>query len=649
MPVVPVINKDLSLITKDINEKINEPKHQRNLVLIIVCIALLLDNMLYMVIVPIIPEYLHKMDMDSGKLSTITSSQNAFTPSQLVVNNQPVFNNKTQKVNVFNNEDDEEPFAFKDEDTEKQNYESKSSTKKHNPRVRIKTTTTTQVTTKQATDLPSNSNQRGNNDDDDAEDIAVGFLFASKAMVQLLVNPFSGGFIDRIGYDIPMCIGLAIIFLSTLTFSFGSSYIVLFLARSLQGVGSAFADTSGLAMIADRFTEEGERSKALGIALAFISFGSLVAPPFGGFLYEYIGRRMPFICLSLLALFDGCMLVFVMKPHNIAMQLQQANNPNKPKGTSIWKLFKDPYIAVCSGALVIANVSLAFLEPTIAIWMRQTMNATESQMGSIWLPGFIPHLLGVLFTVWMSKRFPQYQWLLAAGGLALEGLSCFLIPFCRNYIALMIPISGICFGIALVDTALLPTLGYLVDVRHTSVYGSVYAIADISYSLAYAFGPILAGNITHLFGFFALNMGICLSNLAYAPVLYFLRYFYEFKPLESNELSAISNAQGAIAGAGFKRFRNDDTSDFNEFNNNNNNSYYNESNNNETNFNNTNQFHSDNYHHNAAHASNGDHAHTRSKPDSAVFQSMQKYPKKQSKNPYKDTHNLIDNMEDDEY
>ena len=40
-----------------------------------------------------------------------------------------------------------------------------------------------------------------------------------------------------------------------------------------QGVGSAFADTAGLSMIADRYTEEAERSKALGIALAFISFG----------------------------------------------------------------------------------------------------------------------------------------------------------------------------------------------------------------------------------------------------------------------------------------------------------------------------------------------------------------------------------------
>ncbi len=35
-------------------------------------------------------------------------------------------------------------------------------------------------------------------------------------------------------------------------------------------------------MIADRYQDESSRSRQLGIALAFISFGSLVAPPFGG-------------------------------------------------------------------------------------------------------------------------------------------------------------------------------------------------------------------------------------------------------------------------------------------------------------------------------------------------------------------------------
>lgn len=97
----------------------------------------------------------------------------------------------------------------------------------------------------------------------------------------------------------------------------------------------------------------------------------------------------------------------------------------------------------------------------------------------------------------------------------------------------MIPICVICFGIALIDTALLPTLGYLVDVRYVSVYGSIYAIADISYSLAYAVGPIIAGGIVETIGFTALNFIIAFSNLLYAPMLKYLKNIYDFKPFES--------------------------------------------------------------------------------------------------------------------
>ena len=139
---------------------------------------------------------------------------------------------------------------------------------------------------------------------------------------------------------------------------------------------------------------------------------------------------------------------------------------DKPKGTPIWRLLRDPYIAICAGALAMvnkpliteiesalslfrsfqANVGLAFLEPTISIWMRDKMNATEWQMGMIWLPGFIPHVSGVYLTVKLNERYPKYQWLLAATGLALQGSMCVFIPFCNNFGSLMIPISGICFG-----------------------------------------------------------------------------------------------------------------------------------------------------------------------------------------------------------
>ena len=89
----------------------------------------------------------------------------------------------------------------------------------------------------------------------------------------------------------------------------------------VQGLGSAFADTAGLSMIADRYTEEGERAKALGIALAFISFGCLVAPPFGGVLYEFCGKAVPFVILAFVCLFDGFLLVLIMRP----MKAKQVN------------------------------------------------------------------------------------------------------------------------------------------------------------------------------------------------------------------------------------------------------------------------------------------------------------------------------------
>lgn len=447
---IPVINLEFNELKDIVWTKLQEPHYQRKLILVIVSIALLLDNMLYMVIVPIIPDYLRYIG--------------AYGPQNLTV----------------------------PEGTS-------------------------------APGVPVKHDHHG-------QDASTGILFASKAIVQLMVNPFSGALIDRIGYDIPMMIGLTIMFLSTAVFACGRSYGLLFFARSLQGVGSAFADTSGLAMIADRFTEESERSKALGIALAFISFGCLVAPPFGGALYQFAGKEVPFLILAFVSLADGFMLLLVMKPLKTIIKESKMETPDN---VPIWRLLMDPYIAVCAGALMMSNVALAFLEPTISLWMEDNLTTENWKIGMIWLPAFFPHVLGVIVTVKMAKKYPQWQWAMAAGGLALEGLCCFIIPFSSSYKVLMLPICGICFGIALIDTALLPMLGYLVDVRYVSVYGSIYAIADISYSIAYAVGPIIAGGVVEAIGFTALNFLIAFSNLLYAPVLMYLRNIYDFKPFEN--------------------------------------------------------------------------------------------------------------------
>lgn len=467
------VKESLRRLLRTVDEKIHEPNAQRKIILVIVCIALLLDNMLYMVIVPIIPQYLRNINAFG-----IAKSDNG-EEYTTIINNYTVHQGN-QTIIMYN------------------------------------------VTT--------------SSDDDDyvhyiGEGGAIGLLFASKAIVQLAINPFTGTLIDRIGYDIPMMIGLLIMCLSTTVFAFAESYAVLFFARSLQGLGSAFADTSGLAMIADRYSDVDERTTALGIALAFISFGCLVAPPFGGVLFEFAGKVLPFMVLALVSFIDCCLLLLVMKPQRELRSL--TSKDVRLKGTPIYRLLMDPHIAVVAGALAMSNVSLAFLEPTISLWMRDTMNAEEWKIGLVWLPAFLPHIAGVYLTVKLAKKYPKYQWLMAATGIAIEGLFCAIVPFTNEFGVLIIPICGICFGIALVDTAMLPTLGYLVDVRYVSLYGSVYAIADISYSIAYAIGPIVAGQIVQTIGFMWLNIGIMLSNVLYAPVLLYIRHIYTYKPFEN--------------------------------------------------------------------------------------------------------------------
>lgn len=450
---------EMSERTKQLGTAIKDPHQQRRIILVIVCVALLLDNMLYMVIVPIIPDYLADLESEQAEYVHVIIHPNS---------------------------------------------------------------------------SDNNTDQSKSNKDN--LDVQIGVLFASKAILQLLVNPLSGTFIDRVGYDIPLLIGLTIMFLSTCIFAFAENYATLFVARSLQGLGSAFADTSGIAMIADKYTEEAERSRALGIALAFISFGSLVAPPFGGILYEFAGKRVPFIVLATVCLADGILLLTVIKPFS------NRTRENMPVGTPMYKLMIDPYIAVVAGALTVCNIPLAFLEPTIANWMETTMHSTKWEMGLTWLPAFFPHVLGVYITVKLASKYPNLQWFYGALGMVIIGASSCTVPACKTFGQLIAPLCGICFGIALVDTALLPTLAFLVDVRHVSVYGSVYAIADISYSVAYAMGPIVAGQIVHNLGFVQLNLGMGLVNVLYAPALLLLRNVCQMKPSFSERDNLLEEA-----------------------------------------------------------------------------------------------------------
>ena len=474
-------------------------RESRKLVLVIVAIALLLDNMLLTTVVPIIPEFLYDIKHPNSTLSqhlegngpgrtTLgivqpTSKIASATTSSLITNpNGAGSSNNTIDSQTEFLHATIPPCMGMTESTDAGASLSEIEEKKQRHRELLQ------------------------------ETVAVGIMFASKAFVQLLANPIVGPLTHKIGYSIPMFTGFIIMFLSTLIFAFGRSYGILFLARALQGIGSSCSSVSGMGMLAERYQDDKERGNAMGIALGGLALGVLIGPPFGGVMYEFVGKSAPFLVLSALALGDGLLQLMVLQP---SIVYTEAEPP------SLKSLITDPYIVIAAGAITFANMGIAMLEPSLPIWMMDTMGASRWKQGATFLPASISYLIGTNLFGPLGHRMGR--WLASLIGLVVIGICLMCIPLAKSIDHLIVPNAGLGFAIGMVDSSMMPELGYLVDIRHTAVYGSVYAIGDVAFCLGFAVGPALSGTLVNTIGFEWMLFGIAILNFLYAPLMYFLR------------------------------------------------------------------------------------------------------------------------------
>ncbi|CAF0998137.1 unnamed protein product [Adineta ricciae] len=464
-------------------------RSSRVLILLIVFIALFLDNMLLTTVVPIVPDYLYRLHQ-----STVKSQDDTY---RFLARN--CTNNELMKRRDY--------FA------------------RHPVDLRIILRTYCNWTVDWAINKTDTENKQ-RTVILEKENEWVGIMFASKAFVQLLTNPFVGPLTNRIGYSVPMFVGFVIMIVSTLIFASSKSYTLLFIARAIQGVGSACSSVSGLGMLADRYPEDVERGKAMGTALGGLALGVLIGPPFGGFMYEYIGKASPFLVLATLGLVDGLLQLAVLKPGVASEPIE---------GPSFKTLIKDPYILIVAGAISFGNIGIAMMEPSLPIWMMSTMKASEFQQGAAFLPASIAYLIGTNLFGPMAHKIGR--WLCCMIGLILIAIALMGVPMATSIYGLIIPNGLLGFAVGMVDSSMMPAMGYLVDIRHASVYGSVYAIADVAFCLGYTIGPALSGFIVHAFGFPVMLYIISFLCLCYAPLLILLRN----PPARTERMSLITN------------------------------------------------------------------------------------------------------------
>ncbi|KAL1423240.1 hypothetical protein MTO96_021221 [Rhipicephalus appendiculatus] len=396
-------------------------RDSRRLVLLIVAVALLLDNMLLTTVVPIIPNFLYELNRPADKNESGADGGPALllSPPQATDSSDWEVPGRTLVP----------PAPTEPE-----------------PGPRSSTLSPQEMKTRH--DLLNNEN------------VEVGIMFASKPVVQALVNPVVGPLTNRVGYSLPMFAGFLIMFVSTLVFAAGTNYATLFLARTLQGVGSACTSVAGMAI----------------------------------------------------ALLDGLLQLVVLRPR-MRRDIEQ--------GASLKALAQDPYILAAAGAITFANLGIAVLEPSLPLWLMDTMQAPRWQQGAVFLPASISYLIGTNLFGPMGHKLGR--WLSSMMGLFIIGICLVCIPMAKNVNHLIVPNAGIGFAIGMVDSSMMPMLGYLVDIRHSSVYGSVYAIGDTAFCVGFVLGPIISSSIVKTLGFQALLYLTATVCFVYSPVMFMLK------------------------------------------------------------------------------------------------------------------------------
>lgn len=347
--------------------------NKREFIVLIVYISLLLDNMLLTVIVPILPDYLAGFRDNYSVPETLIYKNFDLHYVSGILSKHPLTGNSLVNYTINSNEE-----RFKDKKLEDENG-------------------------------------------------SVGILLAVKAVVQLIFNPIVGNLTNCLGYRIPIVFGTFCVLVASLIFGIGESYATLFFARALQGIGSACIGVCGMSLVAQSYPEEDKRSKIMGIVLGSIALGVLLGYPFGGILYDFVGKSAPFFIIAALLFINIALQLFCLEL-NVETETILDENEN----TKWWPLLTDQTIFLVACAIWISTSAMAVLEPCLPIWLISNLHPKKWQLGTVFIPDSIGYLLGTNFFGSIAYKVGQLK--LSVLAMILVGISCIVVSLLKFYL-----------------------------------------------------------------------------------------------------------------------------------------------------------------------------------------------------------------------
>lgn len=150
----------------------------------------------------------------------------------------------------------------------------------------------------------------------------MGYFFAVRALMTLLVAPIAGTMADKYGRKPVFLSGLLILVTTLMGFNYSNNFIQVFITRVAQSIANAMLRPSSRAYVADLLTEE-NRGFGLGLYSTFASESSTIGAIFGGQIAESFSFGTVFVIGAATA-FISFLIVLVMVPEPEKTKLQKS-------------------------------------------------------------------------------------------------------------------------------------------------------------------------------------------------------------------------------------------------------------------------------------------------------------------------------------
>lgn len=314
----------------------------------------------------------------------------------------------------------------------------------------------------------------------DMNALEIAGLFSILTFTLIIIRPFIGKLIDKVGRKPVLIMAILIYSISYLIFSIATTTLLLYIARAIQGVASALMGISIYAIVADTHNLN-NISKGFGKINSATSTGNIYGCILSSLILSkfplFRGWKILFVIFALAALFALFKVITTFKESRNVPVNKKLNIKNYSSNT-IKLLF----------IVFISSLSLSMVSPILMIYLQDKITTDISGLALAFFPAMI---VGSLLSVKIgeiSDKLGKNKSMLI--GMFIGGITVIILPSLKSVSTFSViwtisSIGGILYNLA--ESGLYTQLNTAKD------NGEIFGIYTLVCDLGVMIGPLLGG------------------------------------------------------------------------------------------------------------------------------------------------------------